>query len=90
MNTLTFKYTKANGTQSDRVLVIMVSPNTMYEGIDVSELSAEQQGEFIAVMNTVKDKYLKAIESIKSDFDLVHSYRRFDPTKMTNVVKEVL
>ena len=90
MNTLTFKYTKANGTHSDRVLAVMVSPNTMYEGIDVSELSAEQQGEFIAVMNTVKDKYLKAIEGIKSDFDLVHSYRRFDPTKMTNVVKEVL
>lgn len=90
MNTLTFKYTKANGTQSDRVLVTMVSPNTMYEGIDVSELSTEQQGEFIAEMNVLKDKYLTAINGIKNDYDLVHSYRRFDPAKMTNVVKEVL
>lgn len=90
MKTISFTYTKAKGTTSDRVLAVLKSPDTMYEGIDISELSELQQGEFISELQSLHDKYLTALEGLKSDFDLTHSYRRFDPTKMTNVVVEVI
>lgn len=90
MKTISFTYTKAKGTTSDRVFVPFKSPDTMYEGLDISELSAVQQGEFLDALEEVNAKYLAAIEAIKNDFDLTHSYRRFDPSRMTNVVVEVI
>lgn len=88
MTTLSFTYTKASGSTSDRVLVVIKAPNTMYEGLDISELSQEQQGEFITSYESLKVKYLSALDALKSEFDLVHSYRRFDPTKMTDIATE--
>lgn len=38
MKTISFKYTKSDGTSSYRVLAVTVSPNTMYEGIDMTSL----------------------------------------------------
>lgn len=90
MKTISFTYTKAKGTTSDRVLVVLKSPDTMYEGIDISEISPEAQGEFLSALGKVQDKYIAAIDAIKNEFDLVHSYRRFDPTKMTNVITEII
>ena len=88
MKTISFTYTKASGSVSDRVLLVQKTPDTMYEGIDISELSSEEQGRFIAKMKILQDKYTSAVEGIKNDFDLTHSYRRFDPSKMTSCVLE--
>ena len=90
MNIITFKYTKKDGSVSDRVLAVMVSPNNMYEGVDISELEAPEQVMFLDEVNTAYVTYLEALAKIQVEFDVNHNYRRFDPLKMTNVVREVV
>lgn len=90
MNILSFNYTKTDGKQSDRVLAVMVKPNTMFEGIDISELDMESQGAFAEEINRVQETYLAALEAVKASFDVKHNYRRFDPKKMQAVVAEVI
>lgn len=88
MNIITFKYTKKDATVSDRVVMVMSRPDTMYEGIDITELEAADQVMFLEEVNTAYNEYLQALDSIQRNFDVVHNYRRFDPLKMTDVVRE--
>ncbi|NDB57391.1 hypothetical protein EB001_02900 [bacterium] len=85
MKTLTFKYTKADGSVSYRTLLVMVSPNTMYEGLDISELEPLEMADVEVEINKAYSKYLSDIADIKQEFDIKHNYRRFDPSKMTEV-----
>lgn len=88
MKTITFTYTKSDGKQTKRVLMSYTEPNKFYEGIDVSEISETAQVEFAMAMDAAYNKYLAEITGIKSQFDLTHSYRRFDADKMTALVRE--
>lgn len=90
MKTLSFKYTKADGTSSNRVLAVMVSPNTMYEGIDMSSLEPADMAMFAVDMDAAYTEYLNKVTLIKDEYDLNNNYRRFDPTKMTDVEIEVV
>ena len=90
MNFMTFTYTKADGKISTRAFLPLVVPNTMYEGIDISELDDDQQGDFVAQMEAIRSKYLAEMAVVQAAFDVKNMYRRFDSTKMTNVVKETL
>ena len=90
MKTLSFKYTKADGTSSYRVLAVMVSPNTMYEGIDMSSLEPIEMAEFQIDMDAAYTEYLNKVTLIKDEYDLNNNYRRFDPTKMTDIQIEVV
>ncbi len=90
MKTLSFKYTKSDGTSSNRVLAVMVSPNTMYEGIDMSSLEPVEMALFEEAMDAAYTEYLNKVTLIKDEYDLNHNYRRFDPSKMTDVVVEVV
>lgn len=88
MNILTFTYTKAPDSVSERVLVVSAEPNKMYKGTDISSLSQEEQGAYIAQINYAKEIYLEAVKVINDLFDLNHNFRQFDPTKMTHIVRE--
>jgi outer membrane protein assembly factor BamA len=88
MNILTFKYTKANATASQRVLAVLIKPNTMYEGIDISELEMLEQAMFAEQLDTAYNEYLDKVNMLKQEFDVVNNYRRFDPVKMTDIVSE--
>lgn len=90
MKTLSFKYTKDNGTTSERVLAVTVSPSTMYEGIDISELEPENMALFQEEIDSAYTEYLNKVTQAKDKFDLNHNYRRFDPKKMTDVTVEVI
>jgi predicted lipoprotein len=90
MNILTFKYTKADGSISNRVLATMIKPNTMYEGIDISSLEPVDQVMFAESINTAYNVYMATLEAVKAEFDVTHDYRRFDPKKMAEVVSEVI
>jgi hypothetical protein len=85
---ISFKYTKADGSISNRVLAVMVKPNTMFEGIDISELEVADQVMFAEDMNSVYNEYLAKLEEIKQNHDVKHNYRRFDPVKMSEIVNE--
>jgi hypothetical protein len=83
-----FTYTKPNGEVSQRTVVELVTPTEHIEGIDVSELDMDSYAEFTKQLNELeKEIYNKRIE-LYSQFDLTHNYRRFLPSRMTNVTTE--
>ena len=83
-----FTYTKPNGDVSQRTVVELVSPTEHIEGIDVSELDLDSYAEFTQKLNELeKEIYNKRIE-LYNEFDLTHNYRRFVPSRMTNVTTE--
>ena len=88
MNLLTFNYTKADGTSKKRVFYPLITPNKMYEGIDISVLEVVDQVQFVDAMELAKEAWHTAVQKIRNDFDLNQDYRRFDPKKMTEVVEE--
>lgn len=90
MKILTFKYDKGEGDVTERVLMPLIQPNKMYEGLDLSELSEEEVGEFVGRYNNMYDYFLSKIENLKEEFDVVHSYRRFNPDKMKDIEIDVL
>ena len=90
MNIITFKYTKADNSTSNRVLAVMLKPNTMYEGIDLSELSEEEQGAAGEACSNAYNDYLIALGAVEEQYDLKYRYRRFNPKCMDNVVSDTL
>lgn len=88
MNVLTFTYTKADGSVSKRVFYPLITPNKMYEGIDIGVLEPVDQVQFIDLMEGAKENYLATITQLRAEFDLNQDYRRFDPKKMTDIVEE--
>lgn len=90
MKTLSFKYTKADGKTSDRVIVVSNEPNKFYSGTDISELDTEDQGAYIAAVAVAKDLYLEMLKNINDTFDCNHKYRQFKPENMADIVSEVI
>ena len=88
MNLISFTYTKPNGNKSEQVISPAVFPNTMYEGTDLSELSDEEQVQYVQELSKLHDSYKQAVLALNNDFDVNNKYRRFDPVKMTNVISE--
>ena len=90
MNIITFQYTKDDKSTSNRVLAVMVKPNTMYEGLDLSELSEEEQGAAADACTQAYSNYLFALGAAEEQFDLKYRYRRFNPTKMADIVVDAI
>lgn len=90
MNLLTFTYTKPNGTTSDRVLSPVSVPTDSYEGTDISELSSEDQVAFVVELSKLKEEHDNKVLMLLDKFDLNGRYRKFTPSRMTEVVRETL
>lgn len=88
MKTITFNYTKKDGSSSERTLLAMVTPGgSTYAGIDVSELSPVQAAEFMKGAQRIHEHYLDALKSLQAEFDLKHSYRQFLVSGMENITE---
>ncbi len=83
-----FTYTKPNGDVSKRTLVELVAPSDSHEGIDVSELDMDTYAEFIAEMSAVEKQIYEMRTELYAKFDLKHNYRKFLPSRMTDVVTD--
>lgn len=83
-----FTYTKPNGDVSQRTLVELVSPTQHIEGIDVSELDMDSYAEFIKQLRDLETSLYNQRMSLYANFDLNNNYRRFVPSRMTNVTTE--
>lgn len=83
-----FTYTKPNGDVSQRTLVELVSPTEHIEGIDVSELDMDAYAEFTQKLNALERSISDQRTQLYAEFDLTHNYRRFVPSRMTNVTTE--
>lgn len=85
MKALAFNYLKNPDQVSERALLVLKTYCDYYEGIDISELSAEDA---VAVANAAKaiyDSYRLHIAQLVEAFDLKYNYRRFIPSKMENI-----
>jgi hypothetical protein len=85
---ISFTYTKDDGKTSDRVLAVMNEPTDKYFGIDISELSEAEQGEFSAKFSTIMDDKAEAIWQLMNEYDVRRKFRSFIPSRMANIVKE--
>lgn len=84
----TFKYTKADGSVSKRVLAPTNVPHKFYSGVDITELSTEDQALYITEVDKAKDEFAQKMNEINNKYDLANRYRQFDPDKMTEVKHE--
>lgn len=83
-----FTYTKPNGDVSQRTLVELFAPNEHFEGIDVSELDMDSFADFVKQLNILEDEIYNKRMALYAQFDLNQNYRRFVPSRMTNVTTE--
>jgi len=90
MKTITFTYTKKDGSKSERTLMAIVEPHPAtdkYAGIDISELSPEDGAEFVGRYEGLYDKYLKETRELQAEFDVKHNYRQFFTDGMSDVIE---
>lgn len=90
MNIITFNYTKADGKVSTRSISPIVTPNRFYEGTDLSELEVEDQVMYVQALGKLHDEYLSKVLALQNEFDLNNRYRRFDPSKMAQIIKQTV
>ena len=83
-----FTYTKPNGDVSQRTVIELVSPTEHVEGIDVSELDMDTYAEFSRQLNDLEKELYNKRMALYSEFDLANNYRRFVPSRMSNVTTE--
>lgn len=86
MNAMSFTYVKSPTDTSHRVFLPILVPTDKYFGIDISELDAEDQGEFQVALEELIDEHKEKIEKLMEVYDIKHAYRHFFPGKMENVV----
>jgi hypothetical protein len=77
MKTLNFKYTKKNGSVSNRTILALVVPTDKYEGIDLSEIGPEGAACFVADVMDAYDNFLGTLDILQDQYDLNNSYRQF-------------
>lgn len=85
MKFLEFTYTKADGTQSKRAVIELVTPTKFVEGIDVTSLSEDDFASFTQAMSSLKTAQHNETMSLLDTYDLNKNYRRFIPENMSDI-----
>lgn len=86
---ITFNYTKEANDVSSRVYVPMVTPGAKnYFGIDITELSVEDQSQFAEEMRKIDAVRVAAVEKLMREYDIEHNFRSFVPEKMSDIEVE--
>lgn len=83
-----FLYTKPNGETSHRTLVELLAPCEHYEGIDVSALDMDSYAQFVVLLNQLENEIYQKRSELYHKFDLSQNYRKFVPSRMTEVTTE--
>jgi hypothetical protein len=68
-----FTYQKPDGEVSERSLFVLNKPSDSYFGIDLSEFSVLEQGQYNTMLERLMDSVAEEIEVM----GLKHNYRRF-------------
>lgn len=88
MKLIEFKYTKADGSESERAVIELQQPSKHFEGIDVSDLPEADFALFVQEFRELKNAQHEATMQLLAKHDLKHNYRRFLPEQMTAVTSE--
>jgi hypothetical protein len=87
MKTLTFTYTKKDGSVSDRTLLALVTPGKMYAGIDLTSISPELGSEFVNRYEELHADFMAEVKELQAEFDLKHNYRQFLEEGMSDIIE---
>ena len=90
MQTLSFDYVDTKGKESHRNLAVISGIGDTAFGIDFTELSDEEAGEFTMQLSELLRKQAEEIDRLAINFDLKHKLRQFKFKQMTNLEKEVI
>lgn len=85
MKTLTFTYTKKDGSISERTLLALVGPGDKYAGIDLTMMEPSDAAQFVDRAKQVHDDYLSEMQRLQEQFDLKHNYRQFLASGVTDL-----
>jgi hypothetical protein len=88
MKFVEFTYTKADGSQSRRAIIELVTPTKHVEGIDVTSLSEDEFASFTQAMSALKTAQHNETMSLLDTYDLNHNYRKFIPEQMSDVTSD--
>jgi hypothetical protein len=87
MKTITFDYTKKDGSTSARTLLALVTPGDKYAGIDLSELDPIVAANFAHDAEELHEKYILDMQALQTKFDLKFAYKQFLASGATNVIQ---
>lgn len=87
MKTLTFTYTKKDGSISERTLLAMVTPSDKYAGIDITMLDPRDAAQFVDFATKIHAKYVEELAELQADYDLKHNYRQFLATGVSDLTE---
>lgn len=90
MKTITFDYTKKDGSVSERTMLVLVEPHKAtdkYAGIDISEIGPDEGAEFVSRYEMLHEKYLEEVKQLQAEFDVKHNYRQFFESGMSNIIE---
>lgn len=85
MQIQTFKYTKANGDVSQRIIMVISKPSKHVSGIDLTEIGSEAADEYASIYGTLLDNFNAEVSKLNASFDTNNRFRQFDPAQMTEV-----
>lgn len=88
MKLMEFRYTKPDGTASDRAVIEIASPTKNYSGLDVSQMPESDFAEFVQEYRELINSQYEAKMALIHKYDLTHNYRQFVPDRMTDVTTE--
>lgn len=77
MKTLTFKYTKADGSVSERTLLAQGFPSDKYSGVDMTMMEPQDAANFAKLATQLHDAFIMSLRQLQADFDVKHNYRQF-------------
>lgn len=85
MNIKEFTYTKANGEESNRFVLVTNDTSKFISGIDITELTTAQRASFITKCFKLDDEYRQAMLDIQVEYGVDDKFRQFLPARMTDV-----
>lgn len=84
-----FTYTKKNKEVSDRVGLIVISPNNNYGIMDISDLSEDDQVTVSDLYSQYCEEREQVLASLSAKYGLTNlfknSYKNFSPEGMSNI-----
>jgi hypothetical protein len=87
MKTLTFKYTKSDGSISERTLLAQVTPGDKYAGTDLTMLEPSEAAQFVRRAQSIHEDYLEGMRDLRAQYDLKHNYRQFLASGVSDLVE---
>jgi hypothetical protein len=88
MKLINFDYTKTDNSTTNRTLIVLSSASEFVEGIDLGELSEEDQALCALEMMAVHTRYQEQLNEVIAKHDVRNRYRRFIPKQMSNITTE--